>query len=418
MIFIRKNILTNNKTILTNFSYLTILQVFVLLFPLITYPYLLRVVGLELWGIVVFAQTIISYISLIINFGFNVTGAKDIASNRNNNNLISEIVSSIYINKIIIWIVCFSIYITVISIVPFFREHYLLYLLSYFLTFNELLFPVWFFQGIEKMKYITYINIFVRAMFVLLIFVFVRDASDYLYIPLLNSIGPLLGGLISIFVIIRKESVRFTFVPKCKLLNYIKDAFPIFISIISINVYGNLNKLIVGSFLGMSEVAVYDIGEKIRGLMGLPIQMMGQATFPKIAREKKISFVNKVMFFVVSLVSVCYVVLFFISPWLVCFFIGTESQEAVWIIRILGLGVILSACNIYLGGNRLVPFGYKNRYMQVMVGNSVFYMLAVSTLYLLGIINLYSVAVLMVLVEFVCFCSLVYENRKLSILRA
>ena len=64
--------LSRNKTVLANFSYLSLLQVFTILFPLLTYPYLLRVIGLELYGVIVFAQTIINYVSLVINFGFNM----------------------------------------------------------------------------------------------------------------------------------------------------------------------------------------------------------------------------------------------------------------------------------------------------------------------------------------------------------
>ena len=68
--------LSRNKTVLANFSYLSILQVFTILFPLLTYPYLLRVIGLELYGVIVFAQAIINYVSLVINFGFNMSGAR------------------------------------------------------------------------------------------------------------------------------------------------------------------------------------------------------------------------------------------------------------------------------------------------------------------------------------------------------
>ena len=77
MFFFEK--LMRNKTVLVNFSYLSILQIFTIVFPLLTYPYLLRVVGLELYGVLVFAQTIISYVSLVINFGFNMSGARNVA---------------------------------------------------------------------------------------------------------------------------------------------------------------------------------------------------------------------------------------------------------------------------------------------------------------------------------------------------
>lgn len=74
-----KEKVARNKTVLANFSYLSILQVFTILFPLLTYPYLLRVIGLELYGVIVFAQSIIIYISLVINFGFNMSSAKEVA---------------------------------------------------------------------------------------------------------------------------------------------------------------------------------------------------------------------------------------------------------------------------------------------------------------------------------------------------
>ena len=83
--------LSRNKTVLANFSYLSILQVFTILFPLLTYPYLLRVIGLELYGVIVFAQAIINYVSLVINFGFNMSGARKVAVYKEDKVLLSRI---------------------------------------------------------------------------------------------------------------------------------------------------------------------------------------------------------------------------------------------------------------------------------------------------------------------------------------
>ena len=145
--------LGRNKTILANFSYLSLLQVFAILFPLLTYPYLLRVIGLELYGVIIFAQSIINYVSLVINFGFNMSGARNVATYKQDRARLSRIVTSIYWCKFILWLVCLVLYLSVISMVPFFEDHYWVYILSFLLTFNELMLPIWFFQGIEKMKY-------------------------------------------------------------------------------------------------------------------------------------------------------------------------------------------------------------------------------------------------------------------------
>ncbi len=411
-----KERLNRNKTILANFSYLTILQIFTLLFPLITYPYLLRAVGLELYGIVIYAQTIVTYISLIINFGFNITGAKEIASNRDNPALLSEIVSSIYLNKFIIWLLCLIVYLGAISIIPFFKQHFIIYFFSFFLTFNELLFPIWFFQGIEKMKYITYINISVRLFFVLAIFIVVRQQADYVYIPLLNAIGALLGGLVASYVVFKRERIRFSIIEKAKLIYYFKDSLPLFVSLSSIQIYLNINKLIVGSFLGMSEVAIYDLGEKITTLMKIPISMISQAVFPKIAREKSIAFVNKVMFGVVGISILGYIILFITTKWIIEFFTGNVIDDAITIVRMLGISAIIASANYFMGGNRLIPFGHKKTYMKVMVNNCLFFLCVITLLWLFNAITLYTITFAAIAVELFCTISLIYQNKKLHLL--
>ena len=254
MIFLKEK-LGRNKTILANFSYLSILQVFTILFPLLTYPYLLRVIGLELYGVIVFAQTIINYVSLVINFGFNMSGARNVAVYKDDKIRLSSIVSSTYLCKLILWVICLVVYLSVISIVPFFEDHYWVYALSFLLTFNELLLPIWFFQGIEKMKYITIVNLSARLLFVVTIFLFVYDREDYLIVPLLNGIGAMLAGCLSLYIVLKKERIKLTVIPIRELIFAYKESFPLFVSGLSTQIYVNVNKLVVGSFLGMSEVS-------------------------------------------------------------------------------------------------------------------------------------------------------------------
>lgn len=405
-----------NKTVLTNFSYLTLLQLFTLLCPLITYPYLVRVIGMQLYGTVVFAQVLVSYISLVIDFGFNSIGAKEIASNRDNATAISEIFSSIQTNKFIIWLICLIFYTIIVYSFTFFKEYRSLYLYSFFLTFNELLFPVWFFQGIEKMKYTTYINIFVRLIFLLLIFIFVNDKGDYIYIPLFNSLGALFAGLLSLYVIVHKEKVQLVIVPFSKLIYFLKESLSLFVSVISVRLYLNINKLVVGSCLGMSEVAIYDLGEKIATTMKIPIGMIGQATFPKIARERNIRYVNYLLYIVVGLAILGYFGVFLFSPLIVKLFTGEILSETISIVRILGLSGIFAAANYFLGGNRLITFGFKNVYMKVMILNSIFYFVLLSILYITKFLNIYTISIATVVVEMFNMVSLILYNKRLNIL--
>ena len=414
MIFLRKR-LGRNKAILANFSYLSILQIFTILFPLLTYPYLLRVIGLELYGVIVFAQVIINYVSLVINFGFNMSGARNVAVYKEDKEWLSRIVSSTYLCKLILWSICLVVYFLVVSIVPFFKDHYWVYALSFLLTFNELLLPIWFFQGIEKMKYITIVNLSARLLFVIAIFLFVHKQEDYLLVPLLNGIGAILAGFLSLYIVLGKEKVRLSMIPIRELKSAYRESFPLFVSSLSTQIYVNVNKLVVGSCLGMSEVSIYDMAEKVLHLMKLPIGMIAQATFPKISRERNIRFLNKIMFLVVGIVTIGYVFVFVTADRIVYLFYGEYIGDSVVIIRILGISSIFVSFNYFLGGNRLVPFGYSKMYMKVIMRNCLFFICGIFFLYLTGYINMYSLSFMTLLVEIFCSISLVVVNVKLNL---
>ena len=166
----------------------------------------------------------------------------------------------------------------------------------------------------------------------------------------------------------------------------------------------NVNKLVIGSFLGMLEVSIYDMADKVLLLMNLPASMIAQAVFPKISREQNIRFINHVMFLSVGIALLFYISMFFGSDWLVYLLAGEHIEEASVIMRLLGISAILTSIN-----------GYSSVYMRVMVGNCLFFLTAMGLLWLTGSITMYTVTVMAVGVEVFCFVSLVYRNWRLGL---
>ena len=150
--------------------------------------------------------------------------------------------------------------------------------------------------------------------------------------------------------------------------------------------------------------------------MKLPISMMAQTVFPKISRERNIRFVNRIMLLVVGTVLLAYVCMFFGSDRIVYLFTGEYMEEASTVMRLLGISALLVSFNFFMGGNRLVPFGYSSVYMKVMVGNCLFFLSGIGLLWLAGNINLYTVTMMAVTVEVFCFVSLLFLNKKLGLL--
>ncbi|MBR2202392.1 MAG: oligosaccharide flippase family protein [Bacteroidales bacterium] len=111
-------LLKRNKIIFENFSYLTLFQVLSLVFPLITYPYLTRTLGTELYGLVITAQILSSYCSILIQFVFPLVSARHISLHKDNKDELSKIMSSILCMQLILWILSFLIYLGVIYLSP------------------------------------------------------------------------------------------------------------------------------------------------------------------------------------------------------------------------------------------------------------------------------------------------------------
>ena len=126
-----KRIVLNNMIQIKNFGYLSALQLFTLFIPLITYPYLIRIIGKEIWGEIIFAQVIISYASLLINFGFDVSATREVSVSRDNPTELSKIVSSVFIAKLFFGLVSTLSIISLINFIPLFSHHKLLYLYTF-----------------------------------------------------------------------------------------------------------------------------------------------------------------------------------------------------------------------------------------------------------------------------------------------
>ncbi|WP_157812208.1 oligosaccharide flippase family protein [Polaribacter sp. ALD11] len=394
-----KRVIENNLKLIHNFGYLFLLRFISILLPLVTYPYLIRVLGSDLYGTVLYAQAIIMYFSLIINFGFNITGTKEVAENINDNVKLSEIVSSIYLIKFFLFIVSFLLLLFTLCISSALRDISILVTLSFSACLNELLFPQWYFQGVDKMKYITILNVFSKILFTVLIFFIINTKNDYLFIPIIIGFGVLLSGVISVYILIFKEKITFHIPQKAILIFYFRESLPLFISAASVQVYVNANKVLVGVFLGMNEVAYYDLGEKVLNVIKIPVGMLGQAAFPTLTRLKSIHKINKIMLLGVIMTLVLIVFIFVFSENIVILLGSLEMLEAVEVMRILAISAIMVALSQFLGTSRLIIFGYKKTFTKIIASSGVFFTIIILVIYFSDNLNLNSLAWSAVAVE-------------------
>jgi O-antigen/teichoic acid export membrane protein len=395
---VKENII-QYKVLLENFSFLSVLQISNLLIFLLITPYLFRILGKENYGLVVFAQTIAAYFSILVNFGFTVTATRDISISRNDREKTSVIISTVLTLKGLFFIVSFIILSALVFLIPLLNRHPYVFFLSMLFCLSETLFPIWYFQGIERMKYIAIINVITRVLSSGLIFIFIKHADDYLKVPLILGTGTVIGAVLGLIIVFRHHNHKFQLLTITSLKKSLKDNIPLFISNVSSQIYVNANKLIVGSFLGMQEVAVYDIADKIVNLLKVPVLLVGQTLFPRISHDRDVRFVKKAMVFVFIFFAIVYSGVYLFANPLIQFFSGTVNPDAAILLRLLALSLLPICLGLFFAELLLIPFGKLHDYARMRAFSLFIYLTIIGLLIKFNQIGMYKLAVTIVIVE-------------------
>ena len=407
-----KKIVKENKALVENFSFLSVLQIFNLMLPLFSYPYLIRVLGVEVYGKIVFAQAIIGYFVILIAFGFGTSATIEVSVHRNDKDKLSEIVSSVIIIKVMLFLVTLTIMVPLLFFFKDAANDKILYLTTLWVCFNEIFFPVFYFQGIEKMKYFSIISLITRLVALVMIFVFIHSKGDYLLVPVFYFIGALLSGISSFYIVFFQHDLRFYF-PKFRVLKlYFNQTLPYFLTALSANIYVTSNKVLIGLFLGVKEVSYYDMGEKILNILKIPISILSQAVLPKISHDRNLVFIRKIFKYSVSLNLLIYLGLFMFSKLIITTLGGEQMLPSIWVVRILGLTLPIVAVSNVFGTLTLVPFGFNKTFTMIIMSSAIFFMIQFLLVWSFNAVTIYSLCCITVMTEILVAYLTYYHSKK------
>ena len=383
-----------------------------MLLPLITYPYLIRVLGKETYGLIVFAQAIIGYLAILVGFGFNISATKEVSIHRDNKEKLSEIVSSVFIIKGTLFVLAFLILAVLLRFIPQAKGYEVLFVLAMWICLYDVVFPIWYFQGIEKMKYITYITLASRLTFLGLIFVLIHSPKDYLFLPIINGIGAILAGIISLLIVFGTHRVKFGLQPYKQLKYYFIDSIPIFVSNVSIRLYVNTNKVIVGAFLGMEEVAYYDLGEKITSMAKIPQRILSQTLFPKISKDKNLGFIKRIFKLSVFINMLLFICVLLFSKQIVLLLGGPQMINSIIVVNILAITIPIIAMSNVFGIQILIPFGHNREFSRVIVTSGLVYLFQLLIIWLTFGFSIITISIAIVITQIFVTGYMFYFCRK------
>lgn len=359
----------DGKVLVENFAYLTLLQVAGYIFPLITLPYLARVIGVDSFGKIAFAGAIIVWFQTVSDWGFNYTATRDVAKNREDKEKVSQIFSNVLWARCILTLFSFILLIILIIFVPKFQEISLLLLITFLMIPGHILFPDWFFQAMEKMKYITILNLISKLLFTIAVFVFIKEKSDFILQPLFVSLGFVVSGIIAMYYILVRWKIKLH-KPNIKEIRLtIKNSTDVFINNLMPSLYNSFSTILLGIFGGSVSTGKLDAGRKFVGISDQFLTIISRTFYPylsrKIGKHNLYAQINIIISLVMSLI------LFLLAPILIKLFFTPEFFDSIIILQIMSLSLVFLTLNNIYGTNYMIIQGYEKQLRNITFISSI-----------------------------------------------
>lgn len=329
--------------LIRNFGALMTLQVGNYLIPLLLVPYLLRTLGIELFGIWMFALAFVIFARVCVSYGFDLTATRQAALAGADAEQLSQLLANVIAVRLAIWTICLVVLIICTLLVSAMEEVQTLILIAMVILVGEAIFPVWLFQGRETMSTITQFRLGGKLANLFLTVLLVRSPDDLLLVPLLEALTSLMAGALAFWFAMRRFGLRLRRPAMRSALLQVREGGSIFAATMAVQLYTTLNTILLGFLFGPASVSAYVVAEKIysafRGLLSPFIQ----AVFPGMACLRENDYQNFAQTYQSSLpkifvfLTIIGGILFVAAPQLVMLVAGSTEFDAVEALRIFAL---------------------------------------------------------------------------------
>lgn len=345
------------KSLIKNTFFYAIIQASNFLLPMITLPYISRVVGVANFGKLEFAFGVVNILIFVTNYSFNFTATRDISSNMSDKKKVENFFSAYLSAKI--FLLGFS---TLILGALFFVEKmqsmYIVVLFTYVGIIGNVIFPTWLYQGMHKVKSVAIFNFLGKLIILPLIFIVIKNPDDYIYRPLIVSSVNILVSAFTLYYARKVFDVKFSFKGFREIFPYLKNSSVLFFSIILAVFYSRANISIVGMYGGVSDfqLGIYSSAERIMEvIINVIILSFSQVMYPhftSLISKSIIEFIRqfkKAILILVVVTSACGIGMYFMAEFAVNLIFGDKFADSSWYLQVYSvLPFLIAGTNLFL----------------------------------------------------------------------
>lgn len=389
-----------NKVLLFNTIMMYVMMASTFVFPLITLPYLTRVLGTASYGIVVLANAVMQYFQLFIDYGFILSGTAICSKERDNRERLQIITSSIIHSKLLLSLVGLAVVFILAFSLEMFKGFEWFIVCSYLPLMLTSFIPDYLFRGIEKMGTITFRTIVAKLVYTALIFLLVRDEGGYYYIPLSLFISNLIIVMWS-WVYIKKElKMKMVRVKLSEVKAQLKASSTFFASRIATTVYSASNVFVLGLYgFSETELGIYGAANTLINYGKSMFSPIADSLYPYMIKNKNHRLVRKVILILCPIIVIGCTILFLISDFVIAVMAGKEYMESVPIFRCMIPMLIITLPEYLYGFPMLGSIGRNDKANQSVLIGAIFHFTGLVILVVTRLLNFYSIILLTTITE-------------------
>lgn len=396
--------ITIKPSIKKNYFYNLLYQFLTLFVPLITTPYLSRVLGADGVGIQSFTLSIVTYFIIFAAFGFNIYGQREIARHRNDGYKVKKFFYEIFFCRLLLSFFSLVIYFSFVILGIFGENHTAIYFILGLNIIAQMLDIIWLFQGFESFKSISIRNIIIKLLGTIAIFIFVKTSNDLWIAVLINSLM-LLFSSISLWIMVPKLLTSKEKIKDISITKHLRGSFVYFVPTLAVQVYTILDKTMIGLILKSNEEnGFYEQAEKLVKLcvtVVTSINIIMRSRISYLYEHQQIDEINVLTRKSVNLFShISFPIMFGISAVAGVFvplFLGEGYDKCIYLIYVLSPLILSMGLSNLLSSHYLTPVGLQKKNNQALIIGAIINFLM--NLILIKLLNTFGAAISTVVAE-------------------
>lgn len=386
--------------------------------PLITLPYLTRILTPEYYGVVTYMTSTMNYFQVLVDFGFLYSSTREASLNRCDKQALGEILSSTICAKVLLSGIGAVILVLMIPFVKILRTHITLAALYYISVAVTIFLPDYIYRGLEKMEIVSGRFILARVVSAVLTFALIRSPDDILLVPVLTICGNLVAVIFSFLHLYKKEKIYLVRTSIKKIITALKQSSVFFIATFATTAFGATTTFLMGIVdVSSDQIAYWNLAYQIVSTIQMLYDPIISSLYPHMVKEKDYSLVKKIVVYLMPIVIVGTLVCYYFAEAAIRIVGGAEYMDAVPVFRYLLPMLIFSFPAQLLGFPVLASMGKEKWGTVSTVISAIFHVGGLFVLIGIGKFDIIHVAVLRSCTDGVLLVSRLLIFKRIVFLR-